>query len=146
MGKKLGANAFVGKYTDPAHEGCERTISYIGGRSYQIDGADEDMKPWKVVGSRAGSAVLTVDFSPKGGPTAVPATQLPLTGDLKFPDGNVWKKSLNICWAQVSSACFLRVYSSHSESRCGERQRVSKRGKLSFSLSSAFCKGVAAYP
>merc|ERR1719331_177569 len=89
--KKLGANAFVGTYSDPSHSGCKRTISYAGGRSYQIDGSDEDLKPWKVTASRSGSATLLVDFSPKGGPQAVVATQV-FGGDLKFPDGNVWKK------------------------------------------------------
>ena len=58
---------------------------------YQIDGADEDGKPWKVSAVKA-SGGLTVDFTAKGGPAGVFAKQLAKTGDIKFPDGNIWKK------------------------------------------------------
>eukprot|EP00966_Prymnesium_polylepis_P173730 4018351-Prymnesium_polylepis.2 len=88
----MGAPVFLGKYSDPAHEGATRTISYVGGRSYQIDGADEDKVPWKVTGKLNTATTLIVDFTSKGGPATVPAVQQPKTGDIKFPDGNVWKK------------------------------------------------------
>merc|ERR1719230_537406 len=82
--------SITGTYSDPAHEDCTRKISFTGGRSYQIDGADEDGKPWKVQASKAAGG-LTVDFTAKGGPAGVFAKQVP-GGDIKFPDGNVWKK------------------------------------------------------
>ena len=86
-----GASGFLGKYSDPSHSGCERTIAYIGGRDLLISGADEDKKPWKVIGTRKNSDTLVVDFTPKGGPAGVTAKVL-VGGDLGFPDGNVWKR------------------------------------------------------
>jgi len=88
----IGANPFVGTFEDPAHNLAKRTISYIGGRDYQIDGADEDGKPWRAVATRKAASSISVDFSSKGGPSAVEAKQLVKSGDLKFPDGNVWKR------------------------------------------------------
>merc|ERR1712039_182449 len=90
--KSLGAEPFVGTFEDPAHSLAKRTISYIGGRDYQIDGADEDGKPWRAIATRKGASSIAVDFSAKGGPSAVEAKQLVKSGDLKFPDGNVWKR------------------------------------------------------
>jgi len=83
---------FVGTYEDPLHAGCKRTVALLGPRDYQIDGADEDGKPWKVLAKRSGPSTFVVDFTPKGGPAGVEAKQDPKTGGLKFPDGNVWKK------------------------------------------------------
>ena len=87
-----GASGFLGKYSDPSHSGCERTIAYIGGRDLLISGADEDKKPWKVTAKKVDAGRMVVDFTAKGGPPGVTAYQLPQTGDIKFPDGNVWKK------------------------------------------------------
>merc|ERR1719261_2040348 len=53
--------------------------------------ADEDKKPWKVFGKRKNSDTLIVDFTPKGGPAEVVA-KVQVGGDIKFPDGNVWKR------------------------------------------------------
>ena len=89
----LSQNTFTGNYDDPAHPGCKRSISYIGGRNYQIDGADEDKKPWKVIATKKNSATLVVDFTSKGGPSDVSAVQQIKSGNLKFPDGNEWKKT-----------------------------------------------------
>ena len=91
-GGALAQNTFTGKYDDPSHPGCTRTISYIGGRSYQIDGADEDKKPWKVIATKKSSSTIVFDFTPKGGPSGVAAVQQIKSGNLKFPDGNEWKK------------------------------------------------------
>ena len=88
----LSANTFTGKYSDPTHPGCTRTISYVGGRNYQVDGADEDKKPWKVMGTKKNSASLVIDFTAKGGPADVTAVQQIKSGNLKFPDGNEWVK------------------------------------------------------
>lgn len=57
---------------------------------FEIDGADEDAKPWKVVAEKAPGG-FKVDFSPKGGPAGVLGKQLP-NGNIKFPDGNIWRK------------------------------------------------------
>ena len=51
-GKNPVKNPFDNKFSDPAHSDLTRKISWIGGRDYQIDGADEDKKPWVVIGKR----------------------------------------------------------------------------------------------
>lgn len=79
-----------GKYSDPAHPGCTRTVTLIGTNKVLIKGADEDGKPWTVRGSYEGKTV-TIDFTPKGGPKDVTA-QYSIAGGLTFPDGNTWKK------------------------------------------------------
>merc|ERR1712106_462422 len=61
-------NSFDGTFSDPAHSDLPRKISWVGNRDYQIDGADEDKKPWKVT------------------------VKALANGDIFFPDGNVWKK------------------------------------------------------
>ena len=38
--RKVGKNPFQGSFSDPAHSGMTRTIAFIGGRDYQIDGMD----------------------------------------------------------------------------------------------------------
>merc|ERR1719261_228488 len=88
---KARKNPFQGKFSDPAHSDMTRAIEYAGGRDYQISGADEDKKPWKVFGKRKNSDTLIVDFTPKGGPAEVVA-KVQVGGDIKFPDGNVWKR------------------------------------------------------
>jgi len=79
----------AGKWADPGHPGCERKIQLAGNKAF-ITGADEDGKPWKVIGIVEGSDVM-IDFSPKGGPKDVKATFVIGKG-LTFPDGNVWTK------------------------------------------------------
>lgn len=51
-GKKVGV---AGTYTDPSHGGAKRTIMVEGGRTYRIDGADEDGKPWSISGIKSGT-------------------------------------------------------------------------------------------
>ena len=89
--KKVGKNPFSGQFSDPAHSGLTRKISWIGGRDYQIDGADEDKKPWVVIGKRKNADTLIMDFTTKGGPADV-VVKAQVSGDVSFPDGNVWKK------------------------------------------------------
>merc|ERR1712128_254974 len=71
-GKNAVKNPFDGKFSDPALSDLPRKISWIGGRDYQIDGADEDKVKWVVVAKRKNAKTLIADIS--------------------FPDGNVWKK------------------------------------------------------
>ena len=89
---QMGSFTLQGTYSDPAHEGLPRTIAWVGGRNYQISGADEDKKAWSVIATKLNSGSISVDFTPKGGPSGVVAVQAPKSGDIKFPDGNVWKK------------------------------------------------------
>ena len=90
-GKNPVKNPFDGKFSDPAHSGLPRKISTIGGRDYQIEGADEDAKKWVVFAKKKNSNTLIADFTPKGGPEGV-VVKAQTNGDLAFPDGNVWKK------------------------------------------------------
>jgi len=77
-----------GKYTDPMHPGCTRTVK-IRGSDAIINGFDDIGGPlWEVKAKVGDNNGLIVDFTPKGGPTGVVAEW---TGSgLKFPDGNVW--------------------------------------------------------
>ena len=79
-----------GKYDDPMHPGCQRKVTLIGSNKVLIEGADEDGKKWTVRGTYEGKTI-TVDFSPKGGPSGVTA-EYAIGSGLTFPDGNVWKK------------------------------------------------------
>ena len=56
----------------------------------KLTGADEDAKPWKVVGLVEGNSIF-IDFTPKGGPANLEAKYVVGRG-LVFPDGNVWTK------------------------------------------------------
>ena len=85
---KRGATpALSGKYEDPQHPGMARKVSKSG-KFVFISGADEDGSKFKLSGSIEGR-VLTVDFSPKGGPTDLQAVAgfSPKDGSiiLKFP-------------------------------------------------------------
>merc|ERR1719382_1432170 len=87
--KRAAIPTVGGKYSDPNHPGCPRRIISQAG-SLIVTGADEDKVPFKLSGKVSGKLV-TIDFSPKGGPKDLTAEILPLIG-LKFPDGNVWTK------------------------------------------------------
>ena len=93
-GSGEAAVRFGGTYSDPGHPGCIRKVK-MGGKASNgtqlvtITGADEDGVPWKVKGVATGKTI-TIDFSPKGGPTDITATWTGL--GLKFPDGNLWSK------------------------------------------------------
>jgi len=85
---KRGATpAFSGKYDDPQHPGMLRKVSKSG-KFVFIQGADEDGSKFKLTGSIEGR-VLTVDFSPKGGPSDLQAVAgfSPKDGSIiiKFP-------------------------------------------------------------
>ena len=71
------------------HPGCTRKIVLQGSKAI-ITGADEDGKPWKVVGTVDNQSIF-VDFTSKGGPANVEAKYVVGKG-IVFPDGNVWTK------------------------------------------------------
>lgn len=79
-----------GTWLDPGHPGCTRKIAIAGNKAI-ITGADEDQKPWKVVGLIDGNDII-IDFSPKGGPKDVTAVFKTGVNKIVFPDGNVWSK------------------------------------------------------
>ena len=56
-------------------------------------GTDDGTTWWAISGKCSGPAmtVITLDFSPKGGPKDVTASYT-IAGGLTFPDGNKWKK------------------------------------------------------
>lgn len=80
---------YNGLYTDPFHPRCTRSVS-VKGSDVTISGTDvKGGDVWKITGKLSDSG-LSIDFSPKGGPNAVPAEWV---GDgFKFPDGNKWSK------------------------------------------------------
>jgi hypothetical protein len=80
----------AGKYSDAAHPGCFRKLTTIGTNKVLVEGADEDGKKWTVRGTSEGK-VVTLDFTPKGGPKDITATYSIAKG-LTFADGNVWTK------------------------------------------------------
>merc|ERR1719498_901241 len=92
---------FEGKYSDPNHEECPRSIE-VSGHEAVVKGADGedggDCKNGKtgeafaVKGKIDGNQII-IDFSPKGGPKD-------LIGywngaDLVFEDGNKWHKTMD---------------------------------------------------
>lgn len=80
---------FGGRYTDPTHPKCTRTLK-VRGSDVTIVGFDEISGPKWTVKGKLENKKLVVDFTPKGGPSAVEAEW---TGKgFKFPDGNVWTK------------------------------------------------------
>ena len=89
-----------GRYSDPFHPGCRRTVSVDAGRVTGADGAGpggacrpgEPVKEWSLPAAFAKDGLsMKVDFSPKGGPKD-------LTGRwngkdaIIFSDGNSWTK------------------------------------------------------
>ena len=91
------SSIFVGRYVDPKHPGCPRTIntSAIG---LAVRGADEDGVSW-ILAARAKQSTIAVDFSPKGGPGALTGNW---TGNgIAWADGNFW----NLSAASGPTAC-----------------------------------------
>merc|ERR1712032_1250363 len=72
----LRAKPFVGEFEDPQHAGCKRSVALLSSKTFQIDGADEDGKRWKVIATRKGARSLSVDFSPKGGPADIEVVEI----------------------------------------------------------------------
>ena len=92
--KRAPTPSFSGKYDDPQHPGMLRKVSKSG-KFLFITGTDEDGSKFKLSGSIEGR-VLTVDFSPKGGPAALEAVAgfSPKDGSIiiKFPVCTPYRK------------------------------------------------------
>lgn len=94
-----------GVYTDPKHSvpGTFRGVRLVqtardgsgSGAAFAVTGTDDGVSWWSVRGhtmsDRAASAV-SIDFSPKGGPSTALATFAAETGTLRFADGNGWTR------------------------------------------------------
>ena len=101
-----------GRYSDPFHPGCRRTVSVDAGRVTGADGAGpggacrpgEPVKEWSLPAAFAKDGLsMKVDFSPKGWPKD-------LTGRwngkdaIIFSDGNSWTKIDLVAGSRVGSA------------------------------------------
>jgi len=115
--KTGAASPFTGDYNDPQHPSCLRQVKVVGapirgdgtrslvpvveirgydGGSSSSDGNACTARPnsrddlWTVRGKITSTNQAVLDFSPKGGPTALQATYE--DGGIVFPDGNKWTK------------------------------------------------------
>jgi len=110
-----GPRLWSGKYLDNKHPGCERQILKEGEDQYSIVGTSsvikgqkeckkgDKVKRWGITGvvdNVNSPNIMTVDFSPKGGPTDVKVTKG--SDFIEFPDGNRWKK-ITGRWVQQQS-------------------------------------------
>ena len=95
---KLKSNDIAGQYSDPNHPGCARTIITTG-RTTEVYGADAaggegiacDGTTDVAWGPLNGTLVIvkiTVDFSPKGGPSDL--SGIFKDGAINWEDGNSW--------------------------------------------------------
>jgi len=93
----------AGTYSDPQHAEGYRKITTVGGGAggvVSIELQDKPKGPILTLVGTATSTGLTIDFSPKGGPKAVPAKFVAGAGAgagagggrLEFPDGNAWTR------------------------------------------------------
>jgi len=109
---------FSGVYRDPQHPSGYRVVRSAGDGLLAITMQDDlKSKTLQLEGStkydkKTGETLLSIDFSPKGGPSSLPATysadRLVLVsfcdksagalskGSISFPDGNVWVKESGI--------------------------------------------------
>jgi hypothetical protein len=111
---KTGAGSvFTGDYEDPNHPGCLRQVKVVGaplrgdgtrspyplvevkgwdGKAGEKICTDRPVRNdlWAVEGKLKSKEEISFDFSPKGGPKAVPA-KWDVDG-IVFPDGNKWVK------------------------------------------------------
>mmetsp|Transcript_12505 Transcript_12505/g.20802 ORF Transcript_12505/g.20802 Transcript_12505/m.20802 type:complete len:157 (-) Transcript_12505:696-1166(-) len=86
-------SVFVGKYSDPFHPGCPRSVEIVDGQVV-VKGSDntDGSKPWTLVAETKADGSLLIDFSPKGGPKDLKAEFISADNGIKFPDGNLWSK------------------------------------------------------
>jgi len=86
-------SVFVGQYNDPNHPGCLRKIS-AAGKDITIVGSDEidGTKQWLLKATEDYPGTIFVDFSPKGGPPDLLGVYNERAAEIKWPDGNAWKK------------------------------------------------------
>jgi len=88
---------FPGVYSDPKHPKGYRVILSSGSKmQLQDDPAGKTFSiPIKVKNDKKAGTLLTIDFSPKGGPKNIVGT-VEKKGKISFPDGNVWSKMTGI--------------------------------------------------
>lgn len=102
-----GFPSFQGVFSDPKHPKGYRIIVAKGSGSATMtlsDGPAKDGSPGKIFtfpvkvkqDKKAGTTLLTIDFSPKGGPKDVVGTLACDGNCLTFPDGNKWKKNTGV--------------------------------------------------
>jgi len=90
--------AFSGWFFDPNHPCCTRSVAVTQAGAVTVESRDSpEAAPWRLAGDAAmspdgRSTLLVIDFSPKGGPKDLTATMNDASGDLSFPDGNVWTR------------------------------------------------------
>jgi len=92
--------AFNGIFKDPKHPNGFRIIAASPNKEGTMTMQDEKdglvfTIPIKSKTDEKGQVSLTIDFSEKGGPSAVVATFNKKDSSIKFPDGNIWKKDTN---------------------------------------------------
>jgi len=90
---------FSGQYSDPKHPNCKREIQYVDRTTVRVSGTDGTPgcpldgsgKAWVLSGQIHGD-LITVDFSPKGGPKSLQGIYDDVTSpeSIKWPDGNSW--------------------------------------------------------
>lgn len=86
--------AFQGVYSDPNHPAGYRVIvaDDSGEQDATLKLQDDPKGAIFALPVKVDLPELTIDFSPKGGPSDAVGTVLE-EGDIQFPDGNVWKKA-----------------------------------------------------
>lgn len=94
---------FSGKYSDPNHPSCARTVLRDHKSSAQVYGADAaggegvacdgstDVK-WGPLPGTVDGLNIVVDFSSKGGPTNLNGTYSIVKKAIVWQDGNAWTK------------------------------------------------------
>ena len=94
---------FTGKYSDPNHPGCARTVVRNSISSGQVYGADAaggegvacdgttDVK-WGPLPAAIDGFQIVVDFSSKGGPSNLNGTYSFAQKAIVWQDGNAWTK------------------------------------------------------
>jgi hypothetical protein len=95
-----GSTIFAGYYNDPNHPHCKRIVQ-VAGQVVAVSGTDGNPgcppdgsgEPWTVDGQIQiveGKPLLSVDFSPKGGPAHLWGTYK--DGGIQWEDDNTWTK------------------------------------------------------
>ena len=86
-------SVFTGRYTDPFHPGCLRSIS-VDGDLVTITGSDspDGRSPWVITARERDGGQMLVDFSPKGGPKDLLGKYSMIGNRIEWPDGNAWTK------------------------------------------------------
>jgi len=102
----LKSNRFDGAYSDPFHPGCARMVFKIKDGKFGVSGEDGDKGsphcanpvawgPLEGVETDIYDDYITIDFSPKGGPSNLTARYDYMRDGIVFSDGNLWTKISN---------------------------------------------------